>query len=684
MRLLLIPIFIIWSAIGFSQESEIDSLTLILNTKVQDTIRLNTYNQIVNFYSKNNIQLAEKYLDTLLNLAKVKKLKKHELTGGSQKGILSFRKGEFSQGIDIWKKTLSDEEIDNFPIQKGNLFNNIAVGYKVLRDSDSVVHYMHKSIDLNENSKNTEGLIANYYSISDFYNTINVNDSSVIYLNKLQKIALKYNDNVALARAYILLANISRKEYDFEDAIIQFNKALKIYNEIDRDNIIMRRGLEFEIINTNIRAKKYKTAIRQISNLKENYFNGEYDDFWTITDVYLLGCYNKTENYEDGLIIYNRLINSKNTESFKTNIFLFINVSDYELRANTQNQNTLKRLHNALEIASNKKDTESKQQIHKLLSDYWIKNNNYKNAYSNLIDSNILLDSLNNDIVLKTNLSLKRKFNEEVKDKENLQLEAKNVEQKLLTASANSRNRILGLGLLILGISAFFIWRRYKAEAKAKQIISYQKDEIEQQKNRVETLQKELHHRMKNNLSFIDLFINLAKGHFEDKAYQNKLNELQNRIRSMFEVHKQLFKKDDVTSVQAKNYIDTLVENVKQAYEKDHVTITNTTNETETLLANTSFPVGLIVNEFITNSYKYAFEDDENGQIIIALTSDKKQYQLSLKDNGKGLPKEFNINDLDSFGLETIQLLTKEYGGTFTIDGTSGVSMNITLPKNAA
>lgn len=682
-HLLLLSLLFI-SFLNFGQESKIDSLTSILNTKVHDTIQLNTYYQIVNFYSKNNTQLAEKYLDTFMSLAKEKKLKKYELTGGSQKGILSFRKGEFGEGIDIWKTTLSDEEIDNYPIQKGNLFNNVAVGYKVLKNFDSVLHYMHKSIELNEKLKNTEGLIANYFSISDFYNSTNDNDSSILYLNKLQEIALKTNDKVALARAYILLANISRKEFDYEDAIIQFNKALDIYNDVDRENIIMRRGLEFEIINTNIRAKEYKTAINQFSNLKENYYDENYDDFWTIADVYLLGCYNKIEDYENGLTIYNKLNNSENTESIKTNLFLLINISDYELRTNTQNKSTLKRLQNGLDLATNKKDTESKQAIYKLLSDFWFKSNNYNSAYTNLIKSNILLDSLNNDAVLKTNLSLKRKFNEEIKEKENLQLKADNTQQALLTQKANTRNWILGLGILLLSVSAFFIWRRYKAEAKAKQIISEQKDEIEQQKNMVETLQKELHHRMKNNLSFIDLFINLAKGRFEDKAYQNKLNELQNRMRSMFEVHKQLFKKDDVTSVKAKNYIDTLVENVKQAYEKNTVTITNTTNENETLLANTSFPVGLIVNEFVTNSYKYAFEDQKEGTIHIALTSQDNVYKLTLKDNGKGLPKDFDINELNSFGLETIQLLTKEYGGTFTIDGVNGVAMNITLPKTAA
>lgn len=285
------------------------------------------------------------------------------------------------------------------------------------------------------------------------------------------------------------------------------------------------------------------------------------------------------------------------------------------------------------------------------------------------------------DSIKKQELKIKEgisriQYETEEKEKENLQLKTQNAEQALLTQKANTQKWLFALGLLLVAITAFFLWRRYKAEAKAKKLIN-------EQKKMVETLQKELHHRMKNNLSFIDLFINLAKTKFQDQAYQTKLNELQNRMRSMFEVHKQLFRKDDVTTVNAKKYIDVLVENVQKSYSKNNISIFNTTESKENLLANISFPFGLIINEFVTNSYKYAFDDNELGKISISLTSDHSNYHLSLADNGKGLPTDFNIDDLDSFGMETIQLLTKEYKGTFLLENSKGLKMKITLPKTA-
>jgi two-component sensor histidine kinase len=221
-----------------------------------------------------------------------------------------------------------------------------------------------------------------------------------------------------------------------------------------------------------------------------------------------------------------------------------------------------------------------------------------------------------------------------------------------------------GLGIF------FFVYRRNQK----------QKKEIEKQKNLVEELQRELHHRLKNNLSFIDFFITLAKSKFPDPSYREKLNELQNRINSMFEVHKQLFKKEDVTSVNAKTYISALVENIKIAYDRPNISLEENI-ENINLRADISFPIGLIINEFVTNSYKYAFPNNERGVISISLKVDRENYQLNLMDNGKGLPVGFDIDKLDSFGMETIKLLTVEYKGTFKFSGSDGTRMDITFPK---
>jgi two-component sensor histidine kinase len=301
-----------------------------------------------------------------------------------------------------------------------------------------------------------------------------------------------------------------------------------------------------------------------------------------------------------------------------------------------------------------------------------VKNNPKKEA----IQWVYLIDSINAATKKSFHQAIGLRFRTNEMEQENLLLEREKETQKLLAKKERAQKWAIGSGLAVslavLGIF-FIIFRKNQK----------QKKEIEKQKDLVEKLQRELHHRLKNNLSFIDFFITLAKGKFPDPAYRSKLDELQNRINSMFEVHRQLFKKEDVTSVNAKTYISALVENVKKAYAVPNITLEENVADTD-LRADTSFPIGLIVNEFVTNSYKYAFPNNENGIISINLKEENNQYHLQLADNGKGLPKDFDIDSLDSFGMETIKLLTQEYKGTFTLNGTNGTRMDITFPKNAA
>src|SRR5690606_1833812 len=157
--------FLLCSSFLFSQQAKIDSLKAILSTTSIDTVKLNSYYALTSMYGEKDTEVAQKYLDTMMTFAKSKKLKKYELTGYSQQGILYFRKNKTLDEVQTWKNALLDKDIDKYPTQKGNYFNNIAVGYKALRINDSVIDYFMKSMELNEKLNNTVGLIANYYSI---------------------------------------------------------------------------------------------------------------------------------------------------------------------------------------------------------------------------------------------------------------------------------------------------------------------------------------------------------------------------------------------------------------------------------------------------------------------------------------------------------------------------------------
>lgn len=676
-QILLLTGILFFSCALFSQQAKIDSLKNVLRTSHTDTIKLKTYYALTSIYSNLDIETAKEYLDTMMQLSRLKKLKKYELTGYSQAGVIEFRKGNISGAIEIWKEALDDNEIDQYLIQKGNYYNNIAVGYKALKMNDSVVQYFLKSIKLNEELENITGQVANYFSISDFYYSLDNFDKSIFYLEKLQKLALSTNDLQALARTYILLANISRKEYDFSASIDYFTNALDYYKTNEPSNLIMIRGLTYEITKVKLREKKYEEAVFELVKLKNDYKNldDNNDLFWLQVNLDLLISYNHSKLINEGKPIYLEIKNSTIEVNKNIEIIKNLVLSHYEILSNLINNETLNRLTKALKDSKELNDIENQFYSNKYLTLYFLKRNNNK-ALEYIEQAEVFQDSLNFNRSRAINLSLKRKFNEELKEKENLALKQQYTQQTLLTEKEKTQKWVIGGGLAVslAGLGIFFI-----AFNKNKK----QKRKIEKQKNEIEKLQRELHHRLKNNLAFIDFFITLAKGKFPDPAYRQKLDELQNRINSMFEVHKQLFKKEDITSVNAKTYISALVDNVKKAYASETIAIHETVANMD-LKAAISFPIGLIVNEFVTNSFKYAFPNTENGSIYIELNEDANNYKLKLSDNGKGLPEDFDINTLTSFGMETIKLLTEEYKGTFNLDGTNGTRMDITFPKNAA
>ena len=277
-----------------------------------------------------------------------------------------------------------------------------------------------------------------------------------------------------------------------------------------------------------------------------------------------------------------------------------------------------------------------------------------------------------NDSILKAQrdskvAEIETRFQTEKKEKENLKLKAEKVQQELLLAKESKRNTYLLAGIIIaimgLGIFAFY-YRRNK-----------------RQKDLIEHLQKDLHHRIKNNLAVIDALIEDIKDDYEDTNIHAKLNELQNRINSINEIHRQLYFNKDITHLNLKNYLDKISHSIQESFGSKDVIIENKVPKSFKLEVNTSFPIGLIVNEFLTNSFKYAFDEQSNGKITIDLIEKGRNYILKLSDNGKGLPPDLDIDNLDSFGLSIMQLLAKQMKARFRIKSKKGVQIEIEFPK---
>jgi two-component sensor histidine kinase len=123
--------------------------------------------------------------------------------------------------------------------------------------------------------------------------------------------------------------------------------------------------------------------------------------------------------------------------------------------------------------------------------------------------------------------------------------------------------------------------------------------------------------------------------------------------------------------------VQELVTNIENSFANKHIKVVQHIPENLTIATENSFPLGLIINEFLTNSFKYAFENSEKGSIEITITNTNNKFILNLQDNGKGLPNSFNLEKTTTFGIRIMKLLSKQLNGTFELNSNNGVQLII-------
>ncbi len=185
-----------------------------------------------------------------------------------------------------------------------------------------------------------------------------------------------------------------------------------------------------------------------------------------------------------------------------------------------------------------------------------------------------------------------------------------------------------------------------------------------------DTLLKEVHHRVKNNLQTVSSLLSLQSRGIEDPRTKSILKSSQNRVISMAMVHEMLYMREDLSKIQYKTYVrelsEYLVKSVKGANNKVSLNIDIPDIE---LSIDTAIPLGLLINEAITNSLKYGIKDDHEGEIYISIEKeDEHSYVLHIGDNGAGYSDSLTSKNSGSLGLKLIHNLARQLKGTITRD----------------
>ena len=271
-------------------------------------------------------------------------------------------------------------------------------------------------------------------------------------------------------------------------------------------------------------------------------------------------------------------------------------------------------------------------------------------------------------------------------------------QQAQLAATRTTRNlSVASAGLLVLvlglGYNRYRLRQRSARLLEAKQVeINHQnaflqhvleeKDHLLDEKEGLltekEWMLREIHHRVKNNLQIISSLLRAQGAYLRDETALAAIRESQNRVHAMALIHQKLYQSEQLSMVQMADYIPEIVSYLLQAYDREPTVVAQLDVEPLELDIALTVPLGLILNEAITNALKYGLPAGRRGTLRVGLrTVAPRAYQLLVGDDGVGLPPNFDPNQSRTQGLSLIRGLSKQIRGELRISGPPGVQLSI-------
>ncbi|MDP8965980.1 MAG: PAS domain-containing protein, partial [Cyanobacteriota bacterium] len=203
--------------------------------------------------------------------------------------------------------------------------------------------------------------------------------------------------------------------------------------------------------------------------------------------------------------------------------------------------------------------------------------------------------------------------------------------------------------------------------------------QIQESLQEKEVLLQEIHHRVKNNLQVISSLLDLQSQQLNESSLLEMFRDSRNRVKSMALVHEKLYESKSFARINFAEYVETLVMNLFIVYgdNSNHIALDLKLDEVA-LSIDTAIPCGLIINELVSNALKYAFPNQARGIISITLNSEEDNYYtLTIRDNGIGLPHNFDFNTVESLGLQLVKILASQLEGTVQVDGHFGTEFHL-------
>ena len=500
------------------------------------------------------------------------------------------------------------------------------------------------------------------------------------YAQESYKSALATGDNALVSIYDLRMGDVLMKFDDVSQAIIWYQKALS--GPKTSQNQVFWYMDFLDEIQALISGKRVKEALELIKSIDER-FSPKNGFEQMQLDFYTARCYDKLGNYSKAEALYQssyRLIAVYPPE------FIHMTLSDaYSYIADfyfKERKFQLCRLmvQKLISLNSASSTIVNKIDTYQLAAKLDSIDHNYRAAYQDYKTFNQLSDIQHNTQVRQEYNQLNVQFETVNKDRDIKLLKQANELQNTRLKQDNYYRKMTVGAIALISIIAALLYYLYRSKQHSNIKLQGQQKVLENLITEKEWLVKEIHHRVKNNLHTIVSLLESQSAYLHNDDALAAVRDSQHRVHAMSLIHQKLYMGDNMTSIKSADYIKELVNYLKESFNLGNTVFFQIDVEQIDLDVSQAIPLGLIINEAITNSIKYAF-NKPGGKIIIKLIEISGSYLLKIEDNGVGLPKNFNVNDrTKSLGMSLISGLTKEIGGQFNIVGDNGTCVSILFP----
>lgn len=616
-----------------SLEHKVDSLTSIIEGST-DTTKVNAYYQLGRQYVLNDsfakgISILEKgaeyskYINFNLGTGKI-----YEYIG-----LANDINGDLQPALDAYEESrIYHLKVPNNDISLNLLDINIGIVYYFAGNFGKSLEYYLKAYEEAKRIGADDHVAKLVNNIAIIYRRFDQYDEALKFYKESVSIKQSQNDKDGEATTYQNIGVLFSYMDQIDSSIIYLDKARAIMVEIDASQKDLDY-VDYALAEGYYNIDQYDKALELMSSFEK-------DDFASLN------------------------------ESVKINGKLVL--ADLYAKKNL-NRKSIQLLNQIEEQVDNDDYQRELQQMHYFRAKSYLATKNYQKAAIDFQKASVLTDTINSEERQKLESEMQTKYSTLQKEQEigKLTLEKEIDQLKLSQQRWTIGGLGLGLGLLsILGYSLFHQKKKIEVQNIAISKSAQEKD----------ILLREIHHRVKNNLQVVSSLLGIQGRGIKDQKAKDAIQEGRNRVQSMSLIHQNLYKKDNLTGIEMRPYIIKLANNLINTYQVEAGNIKVITEVDEiTLDVETVVPIGLIINELISNSLKYAFPNNRDGTIGIYLNESDSQLHLSVSDDGIGLNEDQIKTKTESFGHSLIRAFKNKLDAQISISGAQGTHVKLQI-----